>query len=288
MGPRGIVAAYRELERDGIVEVRARSGVYVAPHALSPGWLLPQFQDWVVRTLVGGIRRGVPGPELPEHIRRCLQTVRLRALCAECNRDQLRYLCSELERDYGLDTVGVGLEALSSGEAAAELERADLLVTTSFHLGEIRRIARRADKPWVAIVLRRDFVSEVVRHLGQGLVFFVVADVRYAEKLHVMYGRVRGAANLRAMVVGQHDLSEIPAGAPTYVTKAARERLGDEPRLSHVAPIERMFSLETAREILSFTVGANLAALRGQTQTSSAGLSLALPSASVRKSELPR
>ena len=262
---RAVMAAYRALERDGVVEVRARSGVYVAPTALSPGWLLPQFQEWVVDTLVGGLRRGVPGPELADHIRRCIETVRLRALCTECNHDQLHYLCSELERDYGLATTSVDLDELSASGDLPAFEQADLLVTSSLHADEIRRVARRVGKPWIAIVLRKDFVGEVTRLLSQGPVYFVVADPRYAEKLRVIYGRVRGARNLRTLVVGRDDLDRIPEAAPTYITKAARERLPDEtPLLSRTAPVERMFSRATAHEIFSFVVGANLAALRAQ------------------------
>lgn len=264
---RSVMAAYRALEQDGVVEVRARSGAYVAAHALSTGWYLPQFQEWMVSTLTEGLRRGVPGPELAGHIRRCLETVRLRALCTECNDDQLRYLCSELQRDYGLETTSIELDALDISDARPMLEAADVLVTTSFHADQVRRIARRMGKPWIAIVLRKDFVSEITRQLALGLVYFVVADPRYAEKLRAIYGRVRGAANLRPVVVGRDDLSHIPPEAPTYITKAARERIADEiPLLTRVAPVERLFSRETAREIYSFVVGANLSVLRAQAE----------------------
>ena len=265
---RSVMTAYRALEQDGVVEVRARSGVYVAAHALSTGWLLPQFQEWVVDTLVGGLRRGVPGPALPDHIRRCLQTVQLRALCTECNHDQLRYLCSELERDYGLATTSAELDVLSAAAAGSALTQVDVLVTSSFHADQIRRIARRVGKPWIAIVLRNDFVSEIMRHLARGPVYFVVADPRYAEKLALIYGRVRGTANLRPLVAGRDDLGCIPPSAPTYITTAARERLVDDtPLLSRVAPLERMFSRDTAREIFSYVVGANIAAIRADTQS---------------------
>lgn len=275
---RAVMAAYRVLEHDGVVEVRARSGVYVAPHALATGWLLPQFQEWIVSTLVGGLQRGVPGPALPGHIRRCLETVRLRALCTECNVDQLHYLCSELARDYGLETTSAELDVLAAPASLPALEQADVLVTSSFHADEIRRIARRVGKPWIAIVLRKDFVAEITRHLGQGPVYFVVADLRYAEKLRRIYGGVRGAANLRPLVVGRDDLNAIPAAAPTYVTAAARDRLADPaPHLSRVSSVERMFSRETARAVFSFVVGANLAVLRADAQVALADESRMAP-----------
>lgn len=261
---RAIVTAYRELERDGLVEVRARSGVYVARHALSTGWLLPAFQEWVVDTLVTGLWRGVAAPELPGHLQRCLATVRLRALCIEDNADQLRYLCTELQRDYGVETQSVELNTLASSDLRPALEWADVLVTTSFHADAIRRVATPLEKPWIVIVLRKDFVVEVTRHLALGPVYFVVADARYAERLRAIYGRVRGARNLRPLVVGRDDVVQIPSEAPVYVTKAASERLGEAPLLSRAAPVERMFSRETAREILSFVVGANMAVLRAQ------------------------
>jgi DNA-binding transcriptional regulator YhcF (GntR family) len=72
--PRVALAAYRVLEAEGLVEVRARSGIYVARTAASGGEMLPQLAEWVVGVLVEALSRGVPAVEFPERVRRCLET----------------------------------------------------------------------------------------------------------------------------------------------------------------------------------------------------------------------
>lgn len=167
---RTTAGAFRELEREGLVEVRARSGAYVARDAISPGWLLPRFREWLAGVLVEGIDRGVPAPDLPERVRRCLETLRLRAACVECNAGQLEWMCAELQRDYGFETASVDLAHIADGPLPPELRRADLLVTTAFHAAEIQRLAERLRKPRVTVVLRVDSVAEVTQSLARARV----------------------------------------------------------------------------------------------------------------------
>lgn len=129
--PRVVLAAYRQLEGEGLAEVRARSGIYVAHTAAGHSLpQLPQLAEWVVGVLVEALSRGVPAVDFPERVRRCLDTLRLRTACLECNTDQTTSLCEELRRDYGLETNGVDVTALAAEEAPYEVRRADLLVTT--------------------------------------------------------------------------------------------------------------------------------------------------------------
>jgi hypothetical protein len=61
-------------------------------------------------------------------------------------------------------------------------------------------------------------------------------------------------------VLGRDDLATIPDGAPTYITLSARERLGDVRIKGRIIPAARVLATESAREIISFIVGMNLAA----------------------------
>jgi hypothetical protein len=65
---------------------------------------------------------------------------------------------------------------------------------------------------------------------------------------------------LRTLVAGRDDLGEIPETAPTYLTQLARRQVGDIPLLRRVMAESRVFSTESARQILSFMVRGNLAA----------------------------
>lgn len=73
------------------------------------------------------------------------------------------------------------------------------------------------------------------------------------------------------LVAGRDDLTAIPPGAPTFVTRLAREQLGDAPRQIHEITESRALSAASARELLSFTVRANLAALVGRGQAGAPG-----------------
>lgn len=83
---RDALAAYRTLEADGLVELRARSGVYVR-QARPARTMLPKLTERLVDFLVAALGVDIPAPDVPEHVRRCLETAHLRAVCIECNLD---------------------------------------------------------------------------------------------------------------------------------------------------------------------------------------------------------
>jgi hypothetical protein len=216
-----------------------------------------------VKVLVEALARGVPAPELPERIHRCLDTLRLRALCIECNADQLYSLCDELQHDYGLESAGVEISQIRSPERRPDLRRADLLVTTSFHANEVREIAEREGKPWIAIVLRSEIVAEMTRHLAEGPVYFVATDPRFAAKLRVIFRGV-GEENVRSVILPQDDVATIPEAAPVVIMKRAHPLLEGTALLERARALPRVFATESAREILSFIVRRNLAAMAAQ------------------------
>lgn len=265
--PRVVLAAYRELEDDGLVEFRPRSGVYVAESALTGRSSLPRLAAWALEIFVEGLGRGVPAPELPERLRRCLETLRLHATCIECNLDQLHSLCHELHRDFGLDTTPLELDALNADgeDARAILRRTDILVTTSLHAADVKRAAERVGKPWFAITIGSELISEMTRLLRDGPVYIIGTDERVRGKMRTIFQPVSGSENLHVMIVGQDDLGAIAPDAPTYVMKRVRDVLGALPNLAHLHPMDRVFSRESARELLGFILHANTTAMAAQT-----------------------
>ena len=256
---RAAAAAYHTLKREGLVELRQRSGIFFAPpHAT--GAASPSA-DWVVDVLLQAAARGIPAPDFADRFHRYVGALRLRAACIECNDDQVAALGEELTVHYGFESTGVDVDALLAGEATAEARRADLLVTTPFHAGEVKEVAERLGKPWVAVAFRMDVFAAVARLLPAGPVYFVVADPRFAGKLRDVFATVEAASNLHPLVEGTDDLARIPPGAPTYVTRAAHRRLRDPALLARVTPESRVFSPESARELLSFVVRANMQAV---------------------------
>lgn len=262
--PRTVLAAYRALEAEGIVEMRARSGIYVAGGARSARAMLPQLASWVVDLLVQSVARGIAPREFPERVRRCLETLRLRAACVECNADQMRSICTELHNDYGFESQPVDLDRLRAGDADAVsvVRDADLLVTTSSHGSEMQQTAARVERPLVIISLRSELVNEMLRLLEAGPVYFVTVDPRFSDALHDVLRPMGRDGNARLVVLGRDDLAAIPAGAPTYVTAAAREHPESSAHAGGVIPLPRVFSLQAARELLTFIVLRNIAALQ--------------------------
>lgn len=262
--PRTVLAAYRQLDAEGLVELRARSGAYVATGVRPAGERLPGTATWMVDVLVQALARGIPAGAFVERFRRVLSDRRLRAACLECNLDQLAALRAELSTDYGLETEAVNTFDLAADPLPAGLARADLLVTTRFHLGEVRRVARRLGKPWVALPIRSDLFAAIAGGLPAGPVYVVVSDPRFEAKLRRVFADAAGAANLRPLLYGRDDVAAIPPGAPVYVTLPARERLATSPRaaplLARAVTLVRVIAPHGAAELVELIVRTNLAA----------------------------
>lgn len=259
--PRLILTAYRQLEREGLVELRPRSGIYVAMPAAA-GAELSGDAAWFVGVFADALSRGIAAADVPETLRRSLLRVRLRACCIECNDDQITGLCHELQRDYGFETDRLDVAALGGRRLPPALAAADVLVTTSFHAEEVRAAAERVSKPSIAVALRPEFRSEMERLMKSTTVYFVASDIRFEAKLASIFALTTdsGAGAPRVMIVGRDRLETIPRNAPMYVTQQARLVLDRLPAEARIISAQRVFCDDSARELLSFVIGKNLAA----------------------------
>jgi DNA-binding transcriptional regulator YhcF (GntR family) len=262
---RVVLAALRSLAEDGLIELRRRSGAYVVPPQQTSGSALPDLGAWLVTVLLQARARGVPPRDLPEYMRRSLETRRVRAACIECNRDQLHLLCSELVNDHGFVTESVELDELKDPSASPALRRVDVLVTTVFHRHDVQVAAEALGKPCIAVGLKPEIMEGVAQRLHDGAVYYVATDERYEEKLRRMLAPMAPIANLRTLLIGRDDVAQIPPNAPTFVMTSARKHM--ESHFGTAAgrgqPIHpaRQFSDAAARELLSFLIRANGAAL---------------------------
>ena len=259
--PRVVMAAYRQLEDEGMVERRPPSRAYFVVETRPTAGALTPTAEWLVEVFAGSLARGVPAPDFPEHARRSLETLRLRAACVECNRDQLVWLCRELQEDYGVLASDVDAASLSEDEPLpSALRSADLLVTTARHADVVQRLGDRFGKSVVVATLRPDLAAEIARLLEEGPLYFVGTDPRFERKLHQLYSGAP-VGHLRIVLVGRDDVDTIPEGSPAYVMRTARDLLGGVP--SHLRPLStlRAFSPDTQREILRFILRGNAVAL---------------------------
>lgn len=262
---RVVLAAYRELAAEGLIEMRSRGGVYLAALPGTASGVPPLPEQWIVETLSHGVARDIPIVELHEWLRRCVETLRLRVVAFESSDDQREGLCRELRDDYGLEATSVDVSTLASADALPPtVRRADLFVTTARHDAVVRKLADAMGKPCVTATVRPDLISGEWRMLLTAPVYLLIADRRFLPTLERFFANTPGAGNLRPLVVGEDDLERIPPDAPTYVTRRARELLGDTRIPGRIVPAPRLLSAEVATEIIGFIVRANLRAMRGR------------------------
>jgi DNA-binding transcriptional regulator YhcF (GntR family) len=261
-----VARVYRALEREGLVEVRGRSGVYVAEQERLGREMLPETAGWLAGVLVEAWKRMIKTPDLPEFVRRCTASVRLRCACVEANEDSITALCTELSESFGLDSRLVDLDTLpvyEPGEPVeveglpAELREADLVVTTAFHAGVTRAIAEALKKPLVIVSSNPGIGPEIERHLREGRVNAVIVDLRFATRLRSTYG---GAYPDRLRVVLAEDSGAIAAldpSEPLLLTEAARLRLGEIGSF-RLVPHSPCISAESARDLAELLIRLNL------------------------------
>lgn len=259
---RMVLAALRTLAEEGFIQLRSRSGAYVTPPRSLGERVLPDVGAWIVGMLVQARSRGLAPREIPIYLQRVLDTRRIRAACIECNADQLDLLCSELKSDFGYETRGVMTDGMERSDAVLH---SDVLVTTVFHSTEVQALARRLGKPCVVVTLNPNLIKEIGERLRSGPLYYVATDTRFERKLRNMMEGLGPLSNLRVVLVGRDDLDAIPRDAPTFVMSSAREKVVERygPTGGPGRPMHppRLFSDESARDLLALMVRANTVAL---------------------------
>ena len=266
---RVVVAAYPQLVAEGLVEMRPRGGIYVA--SISPGAVREPMPPahWLHEVFAQGRARDMSMRGVIDALRRATETVRLRAVVIHAVADQRTGMCRELEEDYGLEATGMSTDMLGNGHHPSELGEADLIVSTPAYEPLARRLAAQHEKPCIIADVRSDLIGGEWRLLLRKPVYVVVRDAEFRTALLAFFADTKGKENLRVLVVDADDLSAIPATAPTYITRGAREWLDTHaqthPRASEIGgrmlPSVRTFSSATADALISFILASNLDAL---------------------------
>ena len=259
---RVVLAGYRQLADEGLVELRTRGGIYVRVQRGAPGAIPPLPEGWMADVLSQALAREIPGPELHEWLRRTLETLRLRAVVITTTPDQAAGLCRELRDDFGMEADAVlASELVESGAQPLPIRRADLLLTTVAHAGQVRAIGAELKKPVTVIELRPDLTVGEWALLLRQPVYAIVASPKFGQMLRDFFKDLPDVKNLHVVVFGTDDLSSIPANAPTYVTQHVRAQLAGVTIPGRILPAARTISMQSAREIFGFIVRSNLEAL---------------------------
>lgn len=271
---RAVARAYAELEQEGLVEVRGRSGVYLAPQEKIAGEMLPETARWVAEeVLTAAWRRRIKIPELPEFIRRCTSSVKVRTACIESTEDHRQLLCTELRTWFGFDTHPVASSELRGGVRSStggvpivdmdglpgEVQSTDLLVTSSFHAHEVRAVAEALRKPYAVVTLHPAGLEVIQRHLERGPLTLVCVDPGLGERLKAVVPAEYATGVRVVLVRDRASLDRLDLDRePLLVSTAARAKLRrDLPSILRGLPA---LSQESAAELSHLLIRMNLEA----------------------------
>jgi len=181
-----VARAYAELSELGLVEGRGRGGTAVVGQRASREE--SGARDRAMAILEAAAREciglGLSAAEIQALVMNLAMRAEgdvLKVSFVECNADRAKYFASELEGHLGLKVTPLVL-----GEFEAEDEHPDLVLTTFFHLAEVRSLLRRP---------RTDVVGIVVAPHVQTLV--QIASVPKSRTVGIWYSTEDQAVSIR-------------------------------------------------------------------------------------------
>lgn len=267
---RAVTRVYRVLASEGLVEIRGRTGVYVAPQERLGGRVLAETARWVIGVLREVWIRQIHLPDFPEFLRKCIATAEVRCVCIESTVDQLERICTELHQDFGFRAISIHADRLApirSGNGTSrervprELGEAHFLVTTAFHAAAVRPMAQALEKPLAVVRLTPDLVREVEKHLAGGGLTVICVDPRFLERVRLTVGGEHGDRIRGVLAQDEEAIRHLDRSKPVLITHAARERL-PELDLPSIIPPGPILSRESAEELAELLVRFNLEAMR--------------------------
>ena len=267
---RAIAQAYRRLEGEGLVELRGRTGAYVAAQDRVGGELMEETAHWLARVLMEGRMRRIMVPDVPEFVRRCTARVHPRSACLESTEDQMTVLCTELAEDFGFQSSPVFLDpsrkdSITADTLPAEARDADLLVTTRVHAEPVVELAKVLSKPVVITTVAPELASVIKRRLRKHSLTVIVADTQYGERFRSEYTSDASRQTAIRVVLASDTsaIARLDRLDPVLVTRAARRLLPDLD-LPLLLPRYPSISAESGREIANHLIRLNLEAAEEQ------------------------
>ena len=174
-------AAYRRLEREGLVRVHPRSGVYLraqrTPEAATP--LEKLYRRWLENTYARASALGLRTNTILHLVTAVAEIERLRIPVIEQDWPQAETIAAELRDRAGVNAAAMPLSGLSRDDA--QWQDAPFVVTTPYCRGTV--LAVDNTKPIVEATLSQDTVRELRDKIHEGDLAIVVANESVATKL---------------------------------------------------------------------------------------------------------
>ena len=231
---RAAARAYSELQREGLVTVRGRSGIYLVLPQVVDISLDPPF-DWYAEMLKEAWARRIPLTEIRDTLSEVIDNP-MRVACVESTEDHMEAFCSELAEDFALETVSVHLngqtarvgdEEMSLREALADV---DFIVTTAFHSADVHEVADELQKPVVIVSVNDSLVEAIERELRTQPVTIVGCDPAFTKRFRdSLAERLHANGNLSVVTVEElQRAGGAVNGTATLMTRAARKSMNEE------------------------------------------------------------
>jgi len=187
-----VSAAYRELEHQGFVDTQMGRGTFV----VDSSGLSRRNREAILRRAIEhsveeALTLGFTLEEYHDTVRAYLKEKRdllrkIRLVFVECNREQLEYFSAHLALDPHVTVIPVLVADLRRGNAVDTVRGADLVVTSFFHLEEIRALLEDVDVRIMGIGLapEMDTIIQIARIPPDSTVGIVSASEEFLNEIN--------------------------------------------------------------------------------------------------------
>ena len=222
--PRTVAAVYDTLADEGLVEIRGRSGVFVARQEVLIGDLREETAAWLSSIITEGWKRRFSASGVLKVLQRCTDSVRIRCGLVELVEDAIVAMRHELEHEFGFDVRVISPEAITRGRET--FNDLDFFATTSFYAPLIHAAVATLRKELVVLTVY-PVLREAIRHqLEDGRLTVIACDARFAERIRIAYAPDRPDAVRLVLAGDRAALEQIDREEPVLLTRAAHEALG--------------------------------------------------------------
>ncbi len=252
--PRVILAAYRTLAEEGLIDIRPRSGNYVSKRNVISRDADPPPTPLVVDILSQAITRGYSTKEFAGYLADASFGRRMRAVVIAGTSDQAEGIARELRDDFSVSAEIVSPDSVRQNGETPKLRGSDLIITTENFGVMVGGIARKLGKPMVVMSVRDNIISEEWAALMLRGVNVVAADRKFLTILRAYLSSSPHSNAVKMFVAGEDSLDSIEPGTATYITQAARIKLGKTRLPGTLVPPPRVLSEACVRSILNVIV----------------------------------
>lgn len=204
-------AAYRRLEREGLVRVHPRSGVYLRaqrpPEASTP--LEKLYRRWLENTYARASALGLRTNTILHLVTAVADIERLRIPVIEQDWPQAETIAAELRDRAGINATPTPLASLSRDDSV--WTEAPFVVTTPYCRGKV--VALDSQKPVVEATLSQDTVRDLRDKIHEGELAILVSNESVAGKLRpfILRGQHFGSNHGKIVIVTTNDPSQVAA-----------------------------------------------------------------------------